>query len=1008
MQAGDNLVLVDGSSLAFRSFFALFKSGLRRQDGVPTWAVYGFFNSFFDFIERKKPDGVAMCFDLAEPTFRHEASADYKANRSAMPDDLAVQWPIIRQGVELLGIPLYEMAGFEADDVIGTVAKLAEARGIQVQILTGDKDAFQLVDNELRSIKVLMPGRPGKGEILEYGRAEVFEKLGVWPEQVIDYKGLCGDASDNIPGVKGIGPVTAVGLLTEYGNIEGIYENLEKIKSKSVKQKLIDGKESAFHSKMLATIVLDVPLEFDFDHCQLSLPSVAAVTKFFTDLEFKNLVGRLNKILPRFNPSEEVSSEPASNLVSERSPESKRAEIGFETATDAELSGEFNAAVTGHDLAVPLELAALKATATLAPLTTAIAKEPLIKIAAFHEPTIVTTSEQLKNLIAKIKEQSAFSIELETATGYAFDTEILGFSLAYSNGLHFVAGQDGQFGDLQMSESYTPENWQIETAYIPIKQEGGLNTDGLNQSDALALLKPLFEDSSIGKIVQECKFKMNVFAASGIELKPVVFDPVLASYLVNPADKHSLKDQAERLLGYSTVRATESAGVSKKQLTINFAQVDKVASCAADDARITLELTRYYLETLDVDQKYLLNEMELPLAAVLAKMEQTGVSLDLNYLAELSTELTRELTRLELEIFGLANHSFNINSTQQLQKVLFEELGLKSKGKTKTGLSTDSSVLEALSTEHEIVPKILEYRQLSKLRSTYVDALPPQVLASSGRLHGEFNQTTTSTGRLSSSNPNLQNIPIKTEFGRRIRRAFVPAKEDFVLLSADYSQIELRMLAHMSADEILIDAFEKNQDIHARTSGEIFDTPVEQVTSDMRRIGKTLNFALVYQQGAFATARGLGITNKEAQVFIDKYFTRYPKVKGFMTKTVDEAKETGYVSTLWGRKRHFRFLNDRSDAVRKADERAACNAPIQGSAADLMKLAMIRLDQELTKANVKAKLILQVHDELVLEVPKDEIEIVTELVKKSMQYDQPLIVPLRVDIGTGPNWMDAK
>jgi DNA polymerase-1 len=463
------------------------------------------------------------------------------------------------------------------------------------------------------------------------------------------------------------------------------------------------------------------------------------------------------------------------------------------------------------------------------------------------------------------------------------------------------------------------------------------------------------------------------------------------------------------LLGYSTVRALETPTTGKKQLTITFAPLDRVSSCAADDARISLELARYYLERpLDADQQYLLYEMDLPLSAVLARMEQAGVCLDLPYLSQLSTELGADIDRLEGEIYQSAGHSFNIGSPLQLQKVLFEELGLKTKARTKTGYSTDAAVLESLRDEHEIIPKILEYRQLTKLRSTYVDSLPPQVSQRDGRLHGEFNQASTATGRLSSSNPNLQNIPIKTEVGRKIRRAFIPQSKDSVLLSADYSQIELRLLAHMSGDPNMRDAFERDQDIHARTAASVFEVETDAVTSDQRRVGKTLNFALVYQQGPQATARGLGITMKEAQTFIDKYFKGFPNVRGFNTRTIEEARANSYVQTLWGRRRFFRNLNDRSDMVRKADERAAVNAPLQGSAADLMKLAMIKLDSELKERGLKSTLILQVHDELVLEVPKSELAETTEVVRQSMELGQPLKVPLRVDVGAGDNWMDAK
>ncbi|HEY9753846.1 MAG TPA: DNA polymerase I [Oculatellaceae cyanobacterium] len=985
MRPGENLVLVDGSSLAFRAFFALFKSGLRRADGTPTWAIYGFFNSLFDLIERKRPDGMAMAFDLSGPTFRDEKYAEYKANRSAMPDDLSVQWPVIKQGVKLLGIPLYEIEGYEADDVIGTVSKDAEAKGIQVQIFTGDKDAFQLVDNVSRTIKVLMPGRPGKGEILEYGRQEVFEKLGVWPEQVIDYKGLCGDTSDNIPGVKGIGPKTAVQLLSSYQTIEGIYEHLDEIKSQSVRQKLTDGKESAFASKDLATIRLDVPLQFDFEHCQLTTPSQEAVAAFFTSLEFKNLVGRLSKILSRFDA---VSVLEGTGI----SPQAEDAPSLPSSVPDfSQKFSKRGGGTTATSVAVATPAAA-----------TAVVTPP-ITLAEFEEPLMVSSEAALKALMSELQQQTAIAMELETSGPASLDSEIVGYSFAWAPHAFIVEDHE-----LHMAPEYKTEDWKVKTAYVPVQHATSIHAEALTPELILSELKPILEDRNIGKIMQNAKQKLNTLSLHRVTIDPVVFDPVLASYLVNPDEKHLLKDQAERILGYKTVRANETTGVSKKQLTINFSSIDKVASCSADDARITLELTRYYAEKLDVDQRYLLYDMELPLTQVLADMEQNGIGLDLTYLAGLSQELTQELNRLEKEIYELAGHTFNINSTQQLQKVLFEELGLKSKGTTKTGFSTDASVLEALKGDHEIVARILEYRQLSKLRSTYVDALPPQVLARSNRVHGEFNQFTTATGRLSSSNPNLQNIPIRSEIGRRIRRSFVSNDPSKVIVSADYSQIELRLVAHMSRDETLIDAFEKNQDIHARTAGEIFEIPIEQVTAEQRRIGKTLNFALLYQQGAYATAQDLGISNKEAQAFIDKYFARYPKIRGFLNRTIEEARATNYVSTLWGRKRYFRFLNDRSDPVRKADERAACNAPLQGSAADLMKLAMIRLRKQLKERNLNAKLILQVHDELVLEVPRSELDETKDVIMDAMQMDQPFKVPLKVDVGVGENWMDAK
>jgi len=985
MQPGQTLVLVDGSSLAFRAFYALFMSGLRRsRDSMATWAILGFLNSLFDLMEQRRPDGLAISFDMAAPTFRDELYAEYKANRGEMPDDLALQWPLIKQVVEILNIPLYEVAGYEADDVIGTVARQAQQRGIKVQILTGDYDSFQLVDDTEDGVKVLVPV-PKRHELLIYGRQQVFEKLGVWPEQVVDYKGFCGDTSDNIPGVRGVGPKTAVQLLTSFGTMDGVYEHIDEVKG-ALKQKLIDGKDSAYASKHLATMRMDVPLEFDFEHCNLHMPKIEELGQFLFEMEFKQMIGRLPKILSRFSDNGEAPEIPPS-VMALAGPAS-----GGGMSTGGGGGGKLSrsAAKSGPRSSAPGAVAVI---------------EPETKLATGPEPRVITTADDLAALLREVERYPAFALDLEMQGGTAFSGEIAGYSLAWTAGLKL-----NDEGALQLGGSaYSGSSWKVETAFVPLKNAGE-GSDHLPAALVHEKLKVLLENPRSARVIHNSKAIANALSLVGQSPLTLHFDPMLASYIVNPDDKHTLKEMAQRLLGYATVRSGESAAGGKKQLTINFAAVDKIASCAADDARIALELARYYLDgKFDADQLYLLNEIDLPMSGVLARMEQAGVALDLPYLAGLSEELTRDLIRLEREIYDLAGHTLNINSTQQLQTVLFEELGLKTKGRTKGGsFSTDASVLESLREAHPIVAKILEYRQLSKLRSTYVDALPREVSPVDNRLHGEFNMTTTATGRLSSSNPNLQNIPIKTDVGRRIRRAFVPGDPDSVLLSADYSQIELRLLGHMSADDILRDAFERDQDIHARTAGEIFDTPIEQVTAAQRRVGKTLNFALVYQQGAMATAQDLGISMKEAQAFIDKYFSRYPRVRGFIGRTIEEARVRGYVQTLWGRKRYFRYLNDRSDVVRKADERAAVNAPIQGSAADLMKLAMIRLDKELTKRKLKSKLILQVHDELVLEVPQSELEEAKLVVRESMLMDQPFKVPLKVDIGVGPNWMDAK
>ncbi|MBS1990655.1 MAG: DNA polymerase I [Cyanobacteria bacterium SZAS LIN-3] len=996
------IILVDGSSLAFRMFYALMRTGMKAKDGTPTWAVHGFFSAIFDLIEKQKPDMLAVCFDLSEPTFRHAEFAYYKANRDAMPDDLARQWPIIKEGVKALEIPLYEMAGYEADDVIGTLAKLAEKNGHKALILTGDQDAFQLLEGESQKVQVLMPK---DGELVNFDRQKVFDKLAVWPEQIIDYKGLSGDSSDNIPGVKGIGPKTASQLLASYGTIDGIYEHLDEIKSASVRQKLIDGRQNALDSRRLATIKLDVPMEFDFDHCHLTMPNLANVKGYFSGFNFRQLTGRLPRVLSRFSPDglePDLSTvEAAAMQISTESPVKEAAKPAPIAATDTPVE---LAALAGGQLKINFAAAdsapsdSGRAAATTA---TALLTRVEAQLKPIQSATLIDTKEKLEQLVKDLAQQSLISVDLETTGLNSLDTEIVGYAIAYDPTM--IVNDEGRLEN--KGGSYGGES--LKAVYIPVRHAGLSETEQLSPEYVSATLKPILEDPKIGKLAQNCKYEMNVLSLDGISFGPLRFDTMLASYIVNPDEKHGLKDQSERILGYQMTRIDELIGSGRKQITINFAPLDKVAMYAADDARVTLELARYYTGIFDKDQLFLMHEMELPVSRVLAKMEQTGVGLDLPYLEDFSKELSTDLARLETEIYGLAGHGFNINSTQQLQKVLFEELGLKTQGKVKKN-STDASVLESLRSEHEIIGKLLEYRHLSKLRSTYVDSLPREIIKRDNRLHGRFNQTVASTGRLSSSDPNLQNIPIKTEVGRRIRRAFIPGSPDASLISADYSQIELRLLAHMSGDELLIDAFEKNQDIHARTAGEIFDVPIEQVTSEMRRIGKTINFALVYRQGAYSTGVDLGISTKEAQAFIDKYFSRYPKVQGFLQSTIDDAKRNKYSKTVWGRKRYYNNINDSNGMLRSMDERAACNAPIQGSAADLVKLAMVRLDKDLTEAGSRAKVILQVHDELVLEVPDEDIEATKVLVEKAMLLDQPLKVPLKVDFGVAKNWRDAK
>ena len=975
MYKDKTLVLVDGSSLAFRSFFALFTTGLRTKEGVPTWAILGFFNSLFELIEKHSPDMLAVSFDMAAPTFRHLEFEDYKAHRPDMPDDLSVQWPILKEGVKTLGLPVYELEGFEADDVIGSLARLAEDKQINVLILTGDQDAFQLLDGDHQRVKVLMPG---KGGLQLYGREQVFEKLGIWPEQVIDYKGLCGDTSDNIPGIKGIGPKTAVQLLSSYQDMDGIYKNIDSIKANATRQKLIDGEKIARASKGLATIRTDVPLEFDFEHCSLTQPDLESVAAFFGDLGFKALVGRLPRVFRHFRA--QSLSELEQTAPKPLSPTNKIEQMRMSSDSDEQLL-----------LALPTAASAL----TLVLSEAEIVSEPVGGVSFEH----ITNLAELEQLVKTLSVQTVIAVDIQMSGDRSSGHNALGYAFAWHESLKIA-------GEKRIEFVEQANGTKMHVAYMPIGNVSLLNSTSIASEAADAALAPILANENIAKIFYNAKSALIFFGAKNLPVKSILFDPMLASYIVFPDEKHGLREQGERVLHY--LFAPGANGKSLKTPKPGDMPPIEVAELAALQVKLTLELTKHYVGIMNAEQWFLLNEMELPLSVVLANMEQHGIALDLPYLRDFSEELNKDILRLEQEIFAHAGHPFNVNSPLQLQKVLFEELGLKTKAKTKTGYSTDASVLEALKTEHAIVPALLEYRQLTKLKSTYVDALPKLISERDGRLHGEFNQTSTSTGRLSSSNPNLQNIPIRTELGRRMRRTFVPRDANSVILSADYSQIELRLLAEMSKDETLIDAFAKNQDVHARTSSEIFDTPIESVTADMRRIGKTLNFALIYQQGAYSTAQGLGISTKEASAFIEKYFSRLARVRTFMDQTIDTARKDGFVETLWKRRRYFKFLNDRNEAMRRADERAACNAPLQGSAADLMKLAMIRLDNELAKRKLNAKLILQVHDELVLEVPKSEVEETKAVIIEAMLMDQPFEVPLKVDVGVGTNWRDAK
>lgn len=934
------LILIDGHALAYRSFFALERTGMKTTDGQPTWAVYGFFKALFDLLKKVEPDAMAVSFDMGRQTFRTEAFAEYKANRESMPDTLRSQMQFLHEGLEAMDIPIYQLENYEADDVIGTIAHKAKKAGHKTLILTGDRDSFQLVDKE-GFIKVLIPS---KGQLEEYDWDKVFERMSVYPNQIIDYKGLCGDTSDNIPGVRGIGDKTAVKLLTEYKTLDNVFENIENITAKALKKKLEEGLEIAKKSQFLATIDLDSPIDFDFEHTHLTTLNAKKTNDFFKKMQFYSLVKQIPSLHVHFNGEIDATPEEPQEEISSQKPSEGQLSL-FAGGQEAEPVKEF----------IP---------------------------ASIESQIIVQTKESFDALIKDLKEIEEFSLDTETTGIDTLVADLVGISISYD------------------------KNKKTLNYYIPLGHNEGIQLD---IKEVLADLKPIFEDANKAKIIQNAKYEINMLKRYNIDLKGLSMDTMLASYVKDPTYKHGLKQQAQIHLGIDMQPIDELIGKGRNQITMAQVPIEDAAKYACDDSFATLELAKFYRQTLGEKQLKLLKEIEQPLIDVLAYMERTGVHIDTDYLSGLNQEIEQKLKILEAKIFEIAGEHFNINSPAQVGNILFEKLGLPSGKKTKTGYSTNAKILENLAKDYEIAKYLLEQRHLAKIKSTYIDALPELISTVDGRIHTSFNQTVTTTGRLSSSSPNLQNIPIRTEIGNRIRASFTPADEDSVIIAADYSQIELRLLAHFSGDEKLINAFTNNIDIHTATASSVFDVPVEEVTKDMRRKAKAVNFGIIYGQTSYGLSSSIDITPGEAKMFIEKYFETYPKIKKFLDSTIQLAHQQGYIETMYGRKRYLKDeLSSRNRMIREFAERAATNTPLQGTAADLMKLAMIETYKRLMESSLKAKLILQVHDELVLEVPIDELDEITALVKESMELGQPLDVPLDIDIEVGPSWMESE
>lgn len=956
-----SVLLVDGHSLAFRAYYAFAKGregGLRTSTGLPTSVCFGFLRSLLDSIATHQPSAVAIAFDTSTPTFRHKADVTYKAQRAETPEDFIPDVENLKKLLQALNFQLFTAPGYEADDVLGTLAQQAQQQQYPVKLLSGDQDLFQLIAEHPPITVLHLAGGWGRKNARpqEFQTPEVQEKLGILPQQVVDYKALCGDSSDNLPGVKGIGPKTAVKLLTDYGSLDEIYAHLEEIKG-ATRKKLETGREAAYHTQYMAKICCEVPLEVNWEQLQLRGFDPQQVLPLLEQLELHSLRNSLEQLQTQLGgPLTTTATQP-----SQETPE----DTSFWTWQDTQTSQ-------------PPEESRL-------------------------QPQIIDSDAKLDQLLEHLKTHSdansPVAWDTETTSTKAIEAELVGLGCCWGDGPR-------------------------DLAYIPLGHHQGQQ---LAAEPVLERLRPLLEGDRYPKVLQNAKYDRLVLRRQGIQLQGVVFDTLLASYVINPETTHNLTDLALR---YLDLTVSSFKDIVPKGKTMADVSIPVAAHYCAEDVHVTYrlvaQLRQHLQDTPSLDD--LFKEVELPLEPVLAEMEWLGIRLDIDYLQQLSQQLGQQLQQLEQQAYELAGESFNLNSPKQLGEILFERLELDKRKttQTKTGnYSTNAKVLEKLQGDHPIVDVILEYRSLAKLKSTYVDALPELVQADeeqAPRIHTDFNQTITATGRLSSSNPNLQNIPIRTEFSRQIRKAFLP-RQGWTLVTADYSQIELRILAHLSQEPILLEAYNTGQDVHRLTAQLLFET--SEISPEERRLGKTINFGVIYGMGAQRFAREAGVSILEGREFIDRYNSRYSRVFEYLQQMKREAIARGYVETLCGRRRYFNFESpslrklqgtapdsidlDHLNKLSLADSqalRAAANAPIQGSSADLIKIAMVKLHQVL--GDRAARILLQVHDELVLEMPQEEWQSLELTIRETMESALKLSIPLKVDIHAGENWMEAK
>ena len=952
MSEQKRLFLVDAYALIFRGYYAFIKNPRINSKGEDTSAIMGFMNSLLDVIKRERPDHLAVCFDKGGSVDRVEMYEAYKANRDETPEGIRTAIPHICNILEAMHIPIMVKEGFEADDVIGTLSRQAEKEGYKTYMVTPDKDFAQLVTE---NIFMYRPKSFGGG-YETWGIPEVQKKFEVErPEQVIDFLGMMGDASDNIPGLPGVGEKTAKKFIKEFGSMEGLLANTDQLKGK-MKEKVEANAELGRLSKELARIMLDVPVEFNAKDFELDHPDIEKVKEIFQELEFRRLTDNFIKTFTSEsdNSTTTTNQNVTSSAVEKSQTTKEKASAG---------AGQFSLFGGGDD-------------DSQTDTNTSFTRNTAESTSHFYQS--VASGMATKLFVKNLLNQKSVCFDTETTGLNPLTAELVGIAFSWETGKGF---------------------------YLPFPE----NKD--EAQDLIEELRPFFEAENIQKIGQNLKYDIKVLAKYNIEVKGPLFDTMLAHYLINPDMRHNMDVLSETYLNYSPISIETLIGKKgKNQLSMRDVPIDKQTEYAVEDADITLQLKEHFEKELgEANTQKLFDEIEIPLLRVLAAMELEGINLDKDFLNSLSEQLNSDIANLEKSIYEAAGEEFNIASPKQLGIILFEKMKLVDKPKkTKTGqYSTAEDVLSYLAKDHEIIQNILDFRGLSKLKSTYVDALPLQVEEATGRVHTDYMQTVAATGRLSSNNPNLQNIPIRTERGRQVRKAFVPRNEDYTLLAADYSQIELRIIAALSEEETMIEAFKHGEDIHASTASKVFNVAIEDVTREQRSNAKTVNFGIIYGVSAFGLSNQTDLSRSEAKELIDTYYETYPKLKNYISKQVDFARDHGYVQTVLGRRRYLKDINSRNAVVRGAAERNAVNAPIQGSAADIIKLAMINIFEKLEAGDYKTKMLLQVHDELVFDVYKPELDEISKLIKTEMENAFTLSVPLDVEIGLGDNWLEA-